>query len=53
MDGATFLNKTIKVKEKNEEEPNKNKNINTSHINLLPYINNCMNFFFSPKKIKE
>ena len=53
MDGATFLNKTIKVKEKNEEEPNKNKNINTSHINLLPYINNCMNFFFLPKKLKN
>ena len=53
MDGATFLNKTIKVKEKNEEEPNKNKNINTSHINLLPYINNYMNFFFLPKKLKN
>ena len=50
MDGITFFNKIINVKEKKADEPNKK--IITS-INILPYVNNYMNLFYLPKMLEK
>ena len=50
MNGITFGNKTINVKEKKDDDPIKN---NIGSINLFPYKKNNMNYFFQTNNMEK